>query len=253
MVGTLIYSPKTGEFSPKKGPVFTNMLLADEINRAPAKVQSALLESMQERQVTIGETTYKLPEPFLVLATQNPIEQEGTYPLPEAQVDRFMFKCLVETPSKADERRIMDRFAQQAKVPEVKAVCTPEDIATLRATLKEVYCDEKVGDYILDDEKVGDYILDIMFATREPENTKRLESLKEQIQVGASPRATLSINLAARANALMHGRAYATPQDVKEVAHDVLRHRILLTYEAEAENVNSDMVIDKILSTIPVP
>ena len=243
VVGTLIYSPKTGEFSPKKGPVFTNMLLADEINRAPAKVQSALLESMQERQVTIGETTYSLPEPFLVLATQNPIEQEGTYPLPEAQVDRFMFKCLVETPSKSDERRIMDRFAQQAKAPEVKAVCTPEDIATLRDTLKEVYCDEKVGDYILD----------IVFATREPDKTKGLESLKEQIQVGASPRATLSINLAARANALMHGRAYATPQDVKEIAHDVLRHRILLTYEAEAENINSDNVIDKILSTIPVP
>ncbi len=243
VVGTLIYSPKTGEFSPKKGPVFTNMLLADEINRAPAKVQSALLESMQERQVTIGETTYKLPEPFLVLATQNPIEQEGTYPLPEAQVDRFMFKCLVETPSKSDERRIMDRFAQQAKAPEVKTVCTPEDIAVLRETLKEVYCDEKVGDYILD----------IVFATREPEKTKGLESLKEQIQVGASPRATLCINLAARANALMHGRAYATPQDVKEIAHDVLRHRILLTYEAEAENINSDAVIDKILSTIPVP
>ena len=243
VVGTLIYSPKTGEFSPKKGPVFTNMLLADEINRAPAKVQSALLESMQERQVTIGETTYKLPEPFLVLATQNPIEQEGTYPLPEAQVDRFMFKCLVETPSKSDERRIMDRFAQQAKAPEAKTVCTPEDIAVLRETLKEVYCDEKVGDYILD----------IVFATREPEKTKGLESLKEQIQVGASPRATLCINLAARANALMHGRAYATPQDVKEIAHDVLRHRILLTYEAEAENVTSDMVIDKILSVVPVP
>ena len=243
VVGTLIYSPKTGEFSPKKGPVFTNMLLADEINRAPAKVQSALLESMQERQVTIGETTYKLPEPFLVLATQNPIEQEGTYPLPEAQVDRFMFKCLVETPSKSDERRIMDRFAQQAKAPEAKTVCTPEDIAVLRETLKEVYCDEKVGDYILD----------IVFATREPERTKGLESLKEQIQVGASPRATLCINLAARANALMHGRAYATPQDVKEIAHDVLRHRILLTYEAEAENVTSDTIIDKILSTIPVP
>ena len=243
VVGTLIYSPKTGEFSPKKGPVFTNMLLADEINRAPAKVQSALLESMQERQVTIGETTYKLPEPFLVLATQNPIEQEGTYPLPEAQVDRFMFKCLVETPSKSDERRIMDRFAQQAKAPEAKTVCTPEDIAVLRETLREVYCDEKVGDYILD----------IVFATREPEKTKGLESLKEQIQVGASPRATLCINLAARANALMHGRAYATPQDVKEIAHDVLRHRILLTYEAEAENVTSDTIIDKILSTIPVP
>ena len=234
VVGTLIYSPKTGEFSPKKGPVFTNMLLADEINRAPAKVQSALLESMQERQVTIGETTYKLPEPFLVLATQNPIEQEGTYPLPEAQVDRFMFKCLVETPSKSDERRIMDRFAQQAKAPEVKTVCTPEDIAALRETLKEVYCDEKVGDYILD----------IVFKTRET---------GEMVQNGASPRATLALNLAARGNALMHGRAYATPQDVKEVVHDVLRHRILLTYEAEAENVTSDKIIDKILSEVPVP
>ena len=234
VVGTLIYSPKTGEFSPKKGPVFTNMLLADEINRAPAKVQSALLESMQERQVTIGETTYKLPEPFLVLATQNPIEQEGTYPLPEAQVDRFMFKCLVETPSKADERRIMDRFAQQAKVPEVKAVCTPEDIATLRAAVNDVYCDEKVGDYILD----------IVFKTRET---------GEMVQNGASPRATLALNLAARGNALMHGRAYATPQDVKEVVHDVLRHRILLTYEAEAENVTADQIIDRILSEVPVP
>lgn len=243
VVGTLVYSPKTGEFTPKKGPVFTNLLLADEINRAPAKVQSALLESMQERQVTIGDETYKLPQPFLVLATQNPIEQEGTYPLPEAQVDRFMFKCLVETPSKADERRIMQRFAQGDKPPEANTVATPEDIASLRSTLKEVYCDEKVGDYILD----------IVFATREPELVKGLETLKEQIQVGASPRATLALNKAARANALVHGRAYATPQDVKEIVHDVLRHRILLTYEAEAENVTSDNVIDRILSVIPVP
>ncbi|MBQ3340640.1 MAG: MoxR family ATPase [Kiritimatiellae bacterium] len=234
VVGTLIYSPKTGEFTPKKGPVFTNLLLADEINRAPAKVQSALLESMQERQVTIGEETYQLPEPFLVLATQNPIEQEGTYPLPEAQVDRFMFKCLVETPSKADERRIMQRFAENAMPPEAKTVCGQGDIETLRATLKEVYCDEKVGDYILD----------IVFKTREA---------NEHIQNGASPRATLAMNLAARGNALLHGRAYATPQDVKEVVHDVLRHRILLTYEAEAENVTSDKVIDKILSEVPVP
>ena len=243
VTGTLVYSPKDGSFTPKKGPVFTNLLLADEINRAPAKVQSALLEAMQERQVTIGEATYPLPSPFLVLATQNPIEQEGTYPLPEAQVDRFMFKCLVETPSRSDERRIMERFAQQAKAPEVQTVATPEAIAELRETLKEVYCDEKVGDYILD----------IVFATREPDKTKGLESLKEQIQVGASPRATLCLNKAARANALVHGRAYATPQDVKEIVHDVLRHRILLTYEAEAENVTSDMVIDKILSVIPVP
>lgn len=243
VVGTLVYSPKTGEFTPKKGPVFTNLLLADEINRAPAKVQSALLESMQERQVTIGDETYRLPQPFLVLATQNPIEQEGTYPLPEAQVDRFMFKCLVETPSKADERRIMQRFAQGDKPPEANTVATPEDIASLRSTLKDVYCDEKVGDYILD----------IVFATREPELVKGLETLKEQIQVGASPRATLALNKAARANALVHGRAYATPQDVKEIVHDVLRHRILLTYEAEAENVTSDNVIDRILSVIPVP
>ncbi len=234
VVGTLVYSPKTGEFTPKKGPVFTNLLLADEINRAPAKVQSALLESMQERQVTIGDETYRLPQPFLVLATQNPIEQEGTYPLPEAQVDRFMFKCLVETPSKADERRIMERFAQGAKPPEANTVATPEDIATLRATLKEVYCDEKVGDYILD----------IVFKTREA---------SEMIQIGASPRATLALNKAARANALVHGRAYATPQDVKEIAHDVLRHRILLTYEAEAEGITSDKIIDKILSEVPVP
>ena len=234
VVGTLVYSPKTGEFTPKKGPVFTNLLLADEINRAPAKVQSALLESMQEKQVTIGEETYRLPQPFLVLATQNPIEQEGTYPLPEAQVDRFMFKCLVETPSKADERRIMQRFAENAQPPEARTVCTPDDIATLRATLKEVYCDEKVGDYILD----------IVFKTREA---------NEMIQNGASPRATLALNLAARGNALLHGRAYATPQDVKEVVHDVLRHRILLTYEAEAEGVTSDKVIDRILSEVPVP
>ena len=243
VVGTLVYSPKTGEFTPKKGPVFTNLLLADEINRAPAKVQSALLESMQERQVTIGDETYRLPAPFLVLATQNPIEQEGTYPLPEAQVDRFMFKCLVETPSKSDERRIMERFAQGAKAPEAETVATPEAIASLRDALKEVYCDEKVGDYILD----------LVFATREPENVKGLEALKEQIQVGASPRATLALNKAARANALVNGRAYATPQDVKAVVYDVLRHRILLTYEAEAENITSDKIIDKILSVIPVP
>ena len=243
VVGTLVYSPKSGEFTPKKGPVFTNLLLADEINRAPAKVQSALLEAMQERQVTIGDETYRLPSPFLVLATQNPIEQEGTYPLPEAQVDRFMFKCLVETPSKDDERRIMQRFAENAEKPQAKTVCTPDDIASLRSALKEVYCDEKVGDYILD----------IVFATREPERLKGGAELKAWIQNGASPRATLALNLAARGNALMHGRAYATPQDVKEVVHDVLRHRILLTYEAEAEGVTSDTIIDRILSIVPVP
>ena len=234
VVGTLVYSPKTGEFTPKKGPVFTNLLLADEINRAPAKVQSALLEAMQERQVTIGDETYPLPRPFLVLATQNPIEQEGTYPLPEAQVDRFMFKCLVETPSKADERRIMQRFAEAGERPAARTVCAPEDVLALRAALNQVYCDEKVGDYILE----------IVFKTREP---------NPHVQNGASPRATLALNLAARGNALMHGRAYATPQDVKEVVHDVLRHRILLTYEAEAESVTSDQVIDRILNEVPVP
>ena len=234
VVGTLVYSPKTGEFTPKKGPVFTNLLLADEINRAPAKVQSALLEAMQERQVTIGDETYRLPEPFLVLATQNPIEQEGTYPLPEAQVDRFMFKCLVEPPTKTDERRIMQRFAESAERPVAKTVCTPEAIASLRASLNDVYCDEKVGDYILE----------IVFKTREA---------SEFIQCGASPRATLALNLAARGCALLHGRPYATPQDVKEVVHDVLRHRILLTYEAEAENMTSDRIIDKILNEVPVP
>ena len=234
VVGTMIYSPKTGEFTPKKGPVFTNLLLADEINRAPAKVQSALLESMQERQVTIGDETYRLPAPFLVLATQNPIEQEGTYPLPEAQVDRFMFKCLVETPSKADERRIMQRFAEQSAAPEVKAVCKSEDIAALRKGLEEVYCDEKVGDYILD----------IVFKTREK---------TELIQNGASPRATLALNVAARAVALTKGRKCATPQDMKEIVHDVLRHRILLTYEAEAEGITSDKIIDRILDEVPVP
>ena len=234
VTGTLVYSPKTGEFTPKKGPVFANLLLADEINRAPAKVQSALLEAMQERQVTIGDETYPLPDPFLVLATQNPIEQEGTYPLPEAQVDRFMFKCLVEPPTMADERRIMQRFAEAAEKPQARTVASPDDIASLRETLKTVYCDEKVGDYILS----------IVFKTREK---------NPHIQNGASPRATLALNLAARGNALLHGRPYATPQDVKETVHDVLRHRILLTYEAEAENITSDMVIDKILDTVPVP
>lgn len=234
VLGTLVYSPKTGEFTPKKGPVFTNLLLADEINRAPAKVQAALLEAMQEHQVTIGDETYRLPSPFLVLATQNPLEQEGTYPLPEAQVDRFMFKCLIETPSKADERRIMQRFAENAEPPMAKTVCTPEAIAMLREKLKEIYCDEKVSDYILD----------IVFKSREP---------NAMIQCGASPRATLALNLAARGNALLRGRSYATPQDVKEVVHDVLRHRILLTYEAEAEGLTADKVIDGILGEVPVP
>jgi MoxR-like ATPase len=241
VIGTMIYNPKEGTFTPKRGPVFTNLLLADEINRAPAKVQSALLEAMQERQVTISDNTYKLPELFLVMATQNPIEQEGTYPLPEAQVDRFMLKCIITYPSRDDERRIMNRFTKK-QTSTVKPVITAEKINELRDTLEQVYCDEKVGDYILD----------IVFATRDPKAHK-LPVLADHIQMGASPRATLCLNLAARANAMLNGRAYATPQDVKEIAHEVLRHRILLTYEAEAEEITTDNVITDILNTLPVP
>ena len=242
VTGTLVYSPKDGSFTPKKGPVFTNLLLADEINRAPAKVQSALLEAMQERQVTIGEHTYPLPSPFLVLATQNPIEQEGTYPLPEAQVDRFMFKCVVGLPGRDDERRIMDRFTRRS-APEAQPVAGPEAIAAMREALDGVYCDEKVGDYILD----------LVFATRDPASRKGLADLAPLIALGASPRATLCLNLAARAHAMLRGRAYATPQDVKEVAPDVLRHRVQLTYEAEAQEMTSDKVVARILDEVPVP
>lgn len=242
VIGSLVYNQKDGTFTPHKGPVFANLLIADEINRAPAKVQSALLEAMQERQVTLGDATYPLPSPFLVMATQNPIEQEGTYPLPEAQTDRFMLKCVVRHPSREDERRIMERFTRpQAAAPQ--RCVTAEDIALLLRAVDQVYCDAKVGDYILD----------LVFATREPASVKGLAPLQEAIQLGASPRATLCLNLAARANALLRGRAYATPQDVKEVAHDVLRHRLLLTYEAEAENLTPDAVIDRLLSEVPVP
>ena len=240
VIGTMIYSPKDGTFSAKKGPVFTNLLLADEINRAPAKVQSALLEAMQEHQVTLGDTTHPLPAPFLVMATQNPIEQEGTYPLPEAQVDRFMLKCKIVHPSRDDERRIMNRFTRKTKI-ELTTVMQHEQIIALSDVLDQVYCDEKVGDYILD----------IVFATRQPQDYKL--DIAHQIEYGASPRATLFLNMAARANALLNGRAYATPQDVKEIAHDVLRHRIILTYEAEAEEVTSEDIIARILETIPVP
>ena len=241
VIGTMIYNPKEGLFTPKLGPVFTNLLLADEINRAPAKVQSALLEAMQEHQVTIGDHTYPLPAPFLVLATQNPIEQEGTYPLPEAQVDRFMLKCIVKHPSRDDERRIMTRFSSRQTI-EITPVLTAEEVEGLRLVMDQIYCDEKVGEYILD----------IVFATRDP-TAYKLDALANQIEIGASPRATLYLNLAARANAMLHGRAYATPQDVKEIAHDVLRHRLILTYEAEAEEVTSEKIIDQILATIPVP
>ena len=241
VVGTLIYSQKDGTFLPRKGPVFTNLLLADEINRAPAKVQSALLEAMQEQRVTLGDTTYTLPSPFLVLATQNPIEQKGTYPLPEAQVDRFMMKCVVDYPSRDDERRIMNRFSRPLNT-EVATVMSAEQVATLRSVLDQVYCDEKVCEYILD----------IVQATRDPK-AFGLAALANQIEMGASPRASLWLNIGARANALLHGRAYATPQDVKEIAREVLRHRVMLTYEAEAENVGADQVVETILGTIPVP
>jgi MoxR-like ATPase len=240
VIGTMIYSPKDGTFTPKQGPVFTNLLLADEINRAPAKVQSALLEAMQEHQVTIGSNSYRLPEPFMVMATQNPIEQEGTYPLPEAQIDRFMLKCKITYPSKDDERRIMNRFTRKQEF-DVKSVVSSDQIFRMRDVLDQVYCDEKVGDYILD----------IVFATRQPADYKL--NIGHQIEYGASPRASIYLNMAARANAMLHGRAYATPQDVKEVAHDILRHRIILTYEAEAEEVTSEDIITKILGEIPVP
>jgi len=240
VIGTMIYNPKEATFSARKGPVFTNILLADEINRAPAKVQSALLEAMQEHQVTIGDNTYPLPEPFMVMATQNPIEQEGTYPLPEAQVDRFMLKCNVDYPSKEDERRIMTRFTREQDI-NIAAVISSEQLADLRRVLDQVYCDEKVADYILD----------IVFASRKPSNYKM--EIDHQVEYGASPRASLYLNLAARANAMLNSRAYATPQDVKEVAHDVLRHRIILTYEAEAEEITSEDVIGSILNEIPVP
>ena len=241
VTGTQIFNQKDGSFSAKKGPVFTNLLLADEINRAPAKVQSALLEAMQERQVTIGDDTFPLPEPFLVLATQNPIEQEGTYPLPEAQVDRFLFKVIVPMPSREDELRIMKRFSQKTP-PAVNAVLQTSDLAKFRDVLDDVYCDEKVADYILD----------LVFATREPEK-HGLRNLAGFIDLGASPRASINLNLAARANALLHGRAYATPQDVKEIASDVLRHRIQLSYEAEARDMTAEKIIREILAATPVP
>jgi MoxR-like ATPase len=240
VIGTMIYNPREGTFSPRLGPIFTNLLLADEINRAPAKVQSALLEAMQEHQVTIGDKTYPLPEPFMVMATQNPLEQEGTYPLPEAQIDRFMLKCRVDYPSKDDERRIMNRFSRKTDI-KLSPVMSAAQILTMRDILDQVYCDEKVADYILD----------IVFATRKPADYKL--DLAPLIQYGGSPRASLYLNIAARANALLHGRAYATPQDIKEIAYDVLRHRLILTYEAEAENLKSEDIIAKILNEIPVP
>ena len=241
LLGTLIFNPKTSEFTVKKGPLFSNIILADEINRAPAKVQSALLEAMQERQVTIGEETFKLDDPFLVLATQNPIEQEGTYPLPEAQVDRFMLKLKIDYPTKREEKEIMERMALVGEVPEAKSVIHPKDILEARKIVNEIYIDEKVKDYIID----------IVFATRDPESYKL--PLKQYIEYGASPRATIFLTVAAKAYAFLQGRGFVTPQDVKSIGMDVLRHRVIVTYEAEAEEMTSESVIQNIFNEIEVP
>jgi len=241
LLGTMIYSQKNEEFVVKKGPIFTNFVLADEINRAPAKVQSALLESMQERQVTIGDNTYPLPRPFLVMATQNPIEQEGTYPLPEAQVDRFMLKVVIDYPQKSEEQLIV-RQNMAHKFPEAKNIIKPEDILRARKVVKDVYMDEKI-------EK---YIVDIVFATRFPEQYE-LEKFKDMISYGGSPRASISLSIASKAYAFIKRRGYVVPEDVRAVCHDVLRHRIGLSYEAEANNVTSEDIISEILNTVEVP
>jgi MoxR-like ATPase len=242
IIGTLIYNPRDGEFSTKKGPIFANLVLADEINRAPAKVQSALLESMQERQVTIGENTFPLPEPFLVMATENPIDQEGTYPLPEAQVDRFMLKLKVGYPNREEERQILDRMASTSPQLGVNAVINPEQIMKSREVVNDVYIDEKVRDYIVD----------LIFATREPENYDMVD-IRDFIHYGASPRATINLTLAAKAWAFLQGRGYVTPQDVKVIGMDVLRHRVIVSYEAEAEDLTSESIIKRIFDTVPVP
>ena len=241
LIGTLIYNPKSGDFTVRKGPIFTNIVLADEINRAPAKVQSALLEAMQERQVTIGDQTFKLDDPFLVLATQNPIEHEGTYPLPEAQVDRFMFKLNITYPDKKEEREIMERMALTKKDFNVNPVISPKDILRLRALVDEIYIDDKIKDYIID----------IVFASRDPK-AYNLE-LEEFIEYGASPRATIYLALASKAHAFIKGRGFVTPQDVKSIGMDVLRHRVIVTYEAEAEEINSEGIIQKIFDNVEVP
>ena len=241
LVGTLIYNPGDQSFKVKKGPVFTNIILADEINRAPAKVQSALLESMQERQVTIGQETYPLEQPFLVLATQNPIEQEGTYPLPEAQVDRFMLKLNITYPAKDEERLILDRMSKIERDIEVQPVLKPEDILKAR----------KVVDAIYIDEKIKDYIVDLVFATRDPASFGL--DMENLIEYGASPRATIYLTIGAKAYAFMKGRGYVTPQDVKSIGMDVLRHRVFVTYEAEAEEITSENIIQRIFDEVPVP
>jgi len=245
LIGTLVFNPKTQEFVVRRGPVFAHLVLADEINRAPAKVQSALLEAMQERQVTIGDSTAPLPDPFLVLATQNPIEQEGTYPLPEAQVDRFLMKLKVGYPTKADERLILERMGEATETQlsaSVAPVLTPADIRELRTLVRGIYADERIKGYLVE----------LVAATRDP-RAYGLPELGDFVSYGASPRATLSLLSTARAHAFLQGRGYVIPEDVKDVAPDVLRHRVLLSYEAEAENVTSDQVIAKILERVEVP
>ena len=241
VVGTQVFDQSRGSFTVKRGPIFANIVLADEINRAPAKVQSALLEAMQERQVTIGEHTYALPSPFIVLATQNPIEQEGTYPLPEAQVDRFMLKVVVGYPTREEERVIMDRMGG-VEAPRATPVVTPEQIASAREVVHQIYVDDKVKDYILD----------IVWATREPERFG-LTDLEDTIDFGASPRATLFLSLAARAHAFLRHRGFVTPEDVKAVGMDVLRHRVTLTYEAEAEELTPEQVVQRVFDKVEVP
>ena len=241
LIGTLIYNPRDGEFTTKKGPIFANIILADEINRAPAKVQSALLESMQEKQVTIGDKTFKLEEPFIVLATQNPIEQEGTYPLPEAQIDRFMLKLNITYPSKTEEREILERMALTNTNKKINAIISPQDIKRLRSVVDQIYIDDKIKDYIVD----------LVFASREPQ--KYNLDLDEFIEYGASPRATIYLTIASKAYAFLKGRGYVTPQDVKSIGMDVLRHRIIITYEAEAEEMTSEKIIQNIFDNIEVP
>ncbi len=241
IIGTMIFDQRTSEFRPKRGPLFTNILLADEINRAPAKVQAALLEAMEEKQVTIGSETHVLDEPFLVLATQNPIEQEGTYPLPEAQLDRFMLKVFVGYPNRDDEKEILWRMAGGQDIP-VSRVADPEDILAIRRTIAELYMDQKIVDYIVD----------VVRATREPQSIG-LHEVRPLIAYGASPRASIYLAQAARAHAFLRGRAYVVPEDIKAMAPDVLRHRVLLTFEAEAEDISSDGVIEKILEAVEVP
>jgi MoxR-like ATPase len=242
ILGTMIYNPQSHEFVVRKGPIFANFILADEINRAPAKVQSALLEAMQERQVTISDQTYSLAEPFLVLATQNPIEQEGTYELPEAQVDRFMLKVVISYPKKEEERHIIRQNLHPAGNPKINPVVAPEDILKARKLVREVYMDEKIEQYILD----------IVFATRFPEEYK-LNKLKPLISYGASPRASISLALAAKAYAFIKRRGYVIPEDIRAICHDVLRHRIGVSYEAEAENITSENIINEILNAVEVP